>query len=69
MSIHISSHPCLLAKLSQIRSHATTTRETRSLVTEISTILGVEALAGLTVAPGPKASTCIPLTSKQEAGI
>ena len=54
MSVHISSHPCLLAKLSQIRSHATTTRETRSLVTEISTILGVEALAGLSVARGTK---------------
>lgn len=54
MSVHVSSHPCLLAKLSQIRSHSTTTRETRSLITEISTILGVEALAGLSVAPGTK---------------
>lgn len=62
MSIHISTHPCLLAKLSQIRSHTTTTRETRGLVNEISTILGVEALAGLSVAPGTKASTRPPPT-------
>lgn len=51
MPIHISSHPCLQAKLSQLRSHATSTRETRSLVSEISTILGVEALAALSAVP------------------
>ncbi|KAI9930387.1 hypothetical protein ASPWEDRAFT_67750 [Aspergillus wentii DTO 134E9] len=44
-SIRISSHPCLQAKLSLLRSQSTTTRETRTLVTEISTILGVEAFA------------------------
>ncbi|KAF9892522.1 hypothetical protein FE257_001631 [Aspergillus nanangensis] len=44
-NIHISSHPCLQAKLSQLRSQATPTRETRDLVHEIATILGVEALA------------------------
>ncbi|EYE96588.1 uracil phosphoribosyltransferase [Aspergillus ruber CBS 135680] len=52
MTIHISSHPCLQAKLSQLRSHTTSTRETGSLVTEISTILGVEALASLSAVSG-----------------
>ncbi|KAL4923475.1 uracil phosphoribosyltransferase [Aspergillus undulatus] len=45
-NVHISSHPLLQAKVSQIRSSSTTTRETRSLVNEIATILGVEAFAG-----------------------
>ncbi|BDD55227.1 hypothetical protein MPDQ_005796 [Monascus purpureus] len=44
-NIHISSHPCLQAKISQLRSHSANTRETRGLVSEISAILGVEALA------------------------
>ncbi|ODM19554.1 hypothetical protein SI65_04539 [Aspergillus cristatus] len=57
MTIHISSHPCLQTKLSQLRSHTTTTRETRELVTEISTILGVEALASLSAVPGKKDKT------------
>ncbi|KAL2856984.1 uracil phosphoribosyltransferase-domain-containing protein [Aspergillus pseudodeflectus] len=45
-NVHVSSHPLLQAKLSQLRSSSTTTRETRSLVHEIATILGVEAFAG-----------------------
>ncbi|RHZ43177.1 uracil phosphoribosyltransferase [Aspergillus thermomutatus] len=54
-NIHVSSHPCLQAKLSQLRSHSTSTRETRSLVHEIATILGVEAFAaGLKIASGGK---------------
>lgn len=44
-NVHVSSHPLLQAKLSQIRSASTTTRETRNLVHEIATILGVEAFA------------------------
>ncbi|CAI7573733.1 unnamed protein product [Penicillium bialowiezense] len=46
-NVHISSHPCLQAKLSLIRSSSTTPRETRALVHDIATILGVEAFAGL----------------------
>jgi uracil phosphoribosyltransferase len=46
-NVHISSHPCLQAKLSLIRSSSTTPRETRGLVHDIATILGVEAFAGL----------------------
>ncbi|KAL2829650.1 uracil phosphoribosyltransferase-domain-containing protein [Aspergillus pseudoustus] len=45
-NVHVSSHPLLQAKLSQLRSSSTNTRETRSLVHEIATILGVEAFAG-----------------------
>ncbi|OJJ51210.1 hypothetical protein ASPZODRAFT_127233 [Penicilliopsis zonata CBS 506.65] len=44
-NVHISSHPCLQAKLSQLRSHTATLRETKGLVSEITTILGVEAFA------------------------
>lgn len=44
-NVHVSSHPLLQAKLSQIRSASTTTRETRNLVHEIAMILGVEAFA------------------------
>lgn len=44
-NVHVSTHPCLQAKLSQLRSKSTSTRETRDLVHEIATILGVEAFA------------------------
>ncbi|EAW19187.1 uracil phosphoribosyltransferase [Aspergillus fischeri NRRL 181] len=57
-NVHVSSHPCLQAKLSQLRSHSTSPRETRSLVHDIATILGVEAFAaGLKVASGAKDKT------------
>jgi uracil phosphoribosyltransferase len=49
-NVHISRHPCLRAKLSQLRSKSTNARETKELVHEISLILGTEALAGLDVA-------------------
>ncbi|KAL9113116.1 MAG: hypothetical protein Q9227_002728 [Pyrenula ochraceoflavens] len=44
-NVHISRHPCLRAKLSQLRSASRDSRETRTLVHEISLILGSEALA------------------------
>lgn len=59
MPVYVSSHPCLQAKLSQLRSQSTSTRETRAQVTEISTILGVEALAGLSTVPGAKVRTML----------
>ncbi|KAJ5782547.1 hypothetical protein N7457_004321 [Penicillium paradoxum] len=49
-NVHVSSHPCLQAKLSLIRSSSTTPRETRGLVHDISNILGVEAFTGLKLA-------------------
>lgn len=42
-NVHVSTHPCLQAKLSQLRSQSTSPRETKSLVHEIANILGVEA--------------------------
>lgn len=53
-NVHISTHPCLQAKLSQLRSSEANTRETKALVNEISLIIGCEATAaGLTVSKGP----------------
>ena len=66
-NVHVSSHPCLQAKLSQLRSKSTSTRETRDLINEIATILGVEAFAaGLqTTRRGtvPNPSVCLGLAS------
>ncbi|PLN80308.1 PRTase-like protein [Aspergillus taichungensis] len=57
-NIHVSTHPCLQAKLSQLRSKSTSTRETRDLVHEIATILGVEAFStGLQVTNRGKGTT------------
>ncbi len=42
---HLSEHPCLRAKLSQLRSHSTGARETKLLIHDIATIVGCEALA------------------------
>ncbi|RKF54128.1 Uracil phosphoribosyltransferase [Golovinomyces cichoracearum] len=50
-NVHISKHPCLRAKLSQLRDQSISGRETRALIHEISLILGCEATAAcLTVA-------------------
>jgi uracil phosphoribosyltransferase len=48
-NVHISKHPCLRAKLSQLRSKRTNARETKTLVHEIALLLGSEALAQLDV--------------------
>ncbi|KAK8022399.1 uracil phosphoribosyl transferase [Apiospora rasikravindrae] len=59
-NVHVSRHPCLLGKLSLLRSKSTSTREVKALVNEIATIVGVEALASaLTPADGPKDETPI----------
>lgn len=53
-NVHVSTHPCLQAKLSQLRSATASAREVKALVHEISLILGCEALASnLTSTPGP----------------
>ena len=44
-NVHISNHPCLRAKLSQLRSNSASSRDTKALIHEIATIVGVEALA------------------------
>ena len=43
-NIHVSNHPCVRAKLSQLRSQHTNSKDTKTLVHEIATIVGVEAL-------------------------
>lgn len=48
-NVHISKHPCLRAKLSQLRSKSTNARDTKALVHEIALLLGSEALAQLEV--------------------
>lgn len=56
-NVHVSTHPCLLAKLSQLRSKNTSPRDVKTLVHEISMILGCEALAQtITASPGPQVS-------------
>ncbi|KAF2873649.1 uracil phosphoribosyltransferase-domain-containing protein [Massariosphaeria phaeospora] len=42
---HVSSHPCLQAKLSQLRSASTGSRDVQTLVHEIALMVGYEALA------------------------
>ena len=44
-NVHISQHPCVRAKLSQLRSKDCNARETKALVNEIAIIVGCEALA------------------------
>ena len=45
---HVSTHPCLQAKLSQLRSAKTGSRDAQTLVHEIALMVGYEALgAGL----------------------
>ena len=44
-NVHISSHPCLRAKLSQLRSASADARSVKLLVHEIATIVLCEALA------------------------
>ncbi|KAL2024697.1 hypothetical protein VTK56DRAFT_6898 [Thermocarpiscus australiensis] len=57
-NVHVSQHPCLLAKLSQLRSGSTGPRDVKRLVHEISLIVGCEALAkALAATPGPKDET------------
>ncbi|GAB7354161.1 hypothetical protein MBLNU459_g4717t1 [Dothideomycetes sp. NU459] len=54
-NVHVSTHPCLKAKLSQLRSQSTSNRDTKALVHEIATMIGYEALAsGLATEKGSK---------------
>ncbi|PSS12938.1 hypothetical protein M430DRAFT_124697 [Amorphotheca resinae ATCC 22711] len=57
-NVHVSSHPCLQAKLSQLRDSTANSRETKALIHEISLIIGCEALAAsLTTKSGPPAKS------------
>lgn len=44
-NVHVSQHPSLLAKLSQLRSESTNARDVKTLIHEISLILSTEALS------------------------
>lgn len=46
-NVHVSKHPCLVAKISQLRSKSTSSRDTQRLVHEITMMLGMEALKEL----------------------
>ncbi|KAK1828476.1 PRTase-like protein [Podospora conica] len=62
-NVHVSKHPCLLAKLSQLRSGSTSAKEVKGLIHDISLIVGCEALANAIVAvPGPTDKTPLGFT-------
>ena len=42
---HVSRHPCLAAKLSQLRSASTSSQQVKTLVHDIALMVGYEALA------------------------
>ncbi|EKJ79720.1 hypothetical protein NXS19_007472 [Fusarium pseudograminearum] len=44
-NVHVSQHPCLVAKLSQLRSKSISPREVKSLIHEVSLIVSCEAFA------------------------
>ena len=44
-NVHVSSHPCVRAKLSHLRSKDANARDVKNYVHEIALILGSEALA------------------------
>lgn len=49
-NVNVSNHPCVKTKLSILRSASTNARDTKTLIHEIATIVGVEAFArGLSV--------------------
>ncbi|KAH6636363.1 uracil phosphoribosyltransferase-domain-containing protein [Chaetomium tenue] len=57
-NVHVSQHPCLLAKLSQLRSQDTPPRDVKGLIHDISLIVACEAFAkGLTSTTGPTDKT------------
>ncbi|KAM3500786.1 hypothetical protein MY10362_006103 [Beauveria mimosiformis] len=59
-NVHVSQHPSVQAKMSQLRSKSASARETNALVHEISLIVACEALAkSLAPVSGPKDQTPI----------
>jgi len=57
-NVHVSTHPCLQAKLSQLRASTANARESKALVHEIALMVGIEATAaGLSTAMGPPSKT------------
>ncbi|KAK1711908.1 hypothetical protein CaCOL14_005119 [Colletotrichum acutatum] len=57
-NVHVSQHPCLRAKLSQLRSQSTPAKEVKTLVNDIALMVAYEALGASTKATdGSKDST------------
>ncbi|GAB1320346.1 hypothetical protein MFIFM68171_10556 [Madurella fahalii] len=57
-NVFVSHHPCLLAKLSQLRSQSTPSKDVKTLIHDIALIVGCEALGKtLTSTPGPTDKT------------
>ncbi|EGR50188.1 hypothetical protein MKX07_007578 [Trichoderma sp. CBMAI-0711] len=57
-NVHVSQHPSLLAKLSQLRSKSASSRDVKSLIHEISLIIACEAVSSaLKPVNGPKDQT------------
>ncbi|KAF4775307.1 uracil phosphoribosyltransferase [Colletotrichum scovillei] len=57
-NVHVSQHPCLRAKLSQLRSQSTPAKEVKTLVHDIALMVAYEALGASTKATdGSKDST------------
>lgn len=44
-NIHVCQHPCVRAKLSQLRSQSTRPQDAQRLVNDIALFVGAEALA------------------------
>lgn len=49
-NVHVSQHPCLRAKLSQLRSQSTPAKEVKTLVNDIALMVAYEALGASTKA-------------------
>lgn len=65
--VHVSKHPCLVSKISQLRSGSASAKEVKALVHEISLIVGCEALAtAVSAVPGPKVRSPLRYRSRQE---
>jgi uracil phosphoribosyltransferase len=62
-NVRVSNHPCLRAKLSQLRAKGTNARDTKTLVHEIALLLGSEALAQLEIHESGTVSLPFPLVS------
>ncbi|KAL7935588.1 PRTase-like protein [Trichoderma chlorosporum] len=57
-NVHVSQHPSLLAKLSQLRSQTASPRDVKSLIHEISLVIACEAISSaIKPANGPKDKT------------
>lgn len=65
-NVHVSTHPCVRAKLSLLRSTSTNAKETKSLIHEIATIVACEALStGLAVEQAGKVSSTTLLSQQR----